>query len=265
MSKQSYVLWGSIAALCIVSLGGGFAVSAISVRESSCNVVAYTVYGDLVTSYAFAGGEESGMQSFSEDIATGVQESNKDDKIKAILVEIDSYGGQPVAAEEIANALKRSGKPTVALIRTVGTSAAYWAATGADVIFASKNSDVGSIGVKLSLLNQVKKNQDEGISYLTISSAPYKDLGDPNRQLTQEERVLLQKDVDIIHENFVNAVSENREISIADVRALADGRSMLGSIALEKHLIDKIGDQQDAEAYLAEIIGEEVRVCWQTE
>jgi protease-4 len=181
--------------------------------------------------------------------------------VRALIVDIDSYGGLPVAGEEIANALKKTPIPTVAVIRTAGLSSAYWAASGADHIVASRNSDVGSIGVSLQLRNFVEKNRKEGIRVTSITSGQYKGIGDPNRELTPEEKKLLQQDVDAIHSNFVDAIAENRGMERSLVATYANGASVLGSKALEQGLIDEIGDLDEAKAFLEKEIGREVRIC----
>ena len=198
----------------------------------------------------------------SEDINYLIRQANEDDDIKAILIEADSYGGLPVAGEEVANALKNSEKPTVAVIRQSGLSAAYWAVSGADYIFASRNSDVGSIGVTSSYLANVGKNQKDGSDYVQLSSGKYKDAGDPDRPLTEEERQLFLRDIKIVHENFIADVAVNRDISVTDVQKIADGSSVLGDRAKELRLIDDIGGIREAEKYLEGIIGEKPEVCW---
>jgi len=198
----------------------------------------------------------------SEEINYLIRQANEDDDIKAILIEADSQGGLPVAGEEVANALKNSEKPTVAVIRQSGLSAAYWAVSGADHIFASKNSDVGSIGVTASYLANVGKNQKDGNDYVQLSSGKYKDAGDPDRPLTEEERQLFLRDIKIVHENFIADVATNRDIPVIDVQKIADGSSVLGDRAKELRLIDDIGGIREAEKYLEGIIGEKPEVCW---
>lgn len=231
--------------------------------DESCNVVGIELYGDLHTVSEV---DEEGYviedQTSSDDIVYYIEEAEYDDNIEAIILEIDSLGGDAVAAEEIANALKRAEKPTVALIRGYGDSAAYWAATGADMIFASANSDIGSIGVTMSYLDYSKQNQIEGLTYNKLSVGEFKDIGDPDKPLTVRERELLMRDVNIMNENFIKAVAENRGLSISEVRLLADGSSMLGEMALEKGLIDEIGDLYDVEMYLGNIIDDLVEICW---
>lgn len=198
----------------------------------------------------------------SEDIVFAIDEAEKDDRIKAILLDIDSFGGQGTAAKEIADALKRAQKPTVVMIKEYGLSAAYWAASGADVIFANNTSNVGSIGVTMSYLDYSKQNKEEGITYQQLSSGKFKDSGDPDKELTAEEKALFQRDVDILHEIFVADVAANRGLTISEVQALADGSSMMGQMALENGLIDRIGDEYAVREYLQEKLGEEVSICW---
>jgi len=197
----------------------------------------------------------------SSDIVSAIEDANYSESIKAIVLDVDSGGGIPTAGEEIANALLRSDIPTVALIRGYGVSAAYWAATGADVIFASAIADVGSIGVTISYLDNAKQNQMEGLTYNELNTGKYKDTLNSNKTLTYAEKLLVQRDLDITLDNFVKAVAENRNLTIEEVKALADGSSMLGEMALENGLIDYIGDLYAVKQYLSDLIGEEVVVC----
>ncbi|MFH1193759.1 MAG: S49 family peptidase [bacterium] len=120
-------------------------------QDIFCNTVGINLHGTLVTYIppkdSDDDSDDASDMTSSDDILNYLEQAEEDKDIKAIVLEVDSYGGSAVAAEEISNALKRVTKPTVAYIRDGGASAAYWAATGADMIFASKNSDVGSIGV----------------------------------------------------------------------------------------------------------------------
>ncbi len=235
-------------------------------EEDNCNVYGIELRGSLVTYISPADLDKDGNllndQTASENIVYSITEAEKNDNIKAIILEVDSYGGFPVAAEEVSNALKGVKKPTVALIREGGISAAYWAATGANIIFASKNSDVGSIAVTMSYLDNVRQNQKEGFTFNQLSSGKFKDAGDPNKTLSTEEIKLLMRDVNIIHQNFIKTVAENRKIDIKKVESLADGSIMLGEMALENGLIDQIGGMFEVKKYLKEKIGEDVEICW---
>lgn len=228
-----------------------------SLENGPCNVSRIKLQGDICT-YIIEGESDA---SSSEDIVFAIEKAEQDNSIKAILLTIDSYGGIAVAGEEIANALKRTQKPTAVVIREAGASAAYWAATGADRIFASSSSDVGSIGVTMSYLDNTKKNEADGLTYNGLSAGKFKDTGNPDKILTEEEKQLLQRDIDIVYEKFISAVATNRNLDIEKVRTLADGSTMMGDAALANGLIDQIGGISEARKYLKGVIGEEATVC----
>jgi len=236
-----------------------------SAEDYNCSVMGINLHGTLWTYIPPQNDDDIFTDNdivASEDINYLIKQANEDDDIEAILIEVDSFGGLPVAGEEIANALKYSEKPTVAVIRQSGLSASYWAVTGADYIFASKNSDIGSIGVTASYLQNVGKNKIDGNDYVQLSSGKYKDAGDPDRLLTEEERQLFLRDIKIVHQNFIADVSTNRNIPLADVEVIADGSSVLGERAKELHLIDDIGGIREAEIYLENVTGTKSEVCW---
>lgn len=234
--------------------------------SKDCNTVGIFVHGGIVAYISpenfDSEGNQTSDETASENVAFQIEQAEKDDQIKAIIIEIDSYGGMPVAGEEIANALLSAKKPTVAVVRSAGVSAAYWAATGAKRIFASKNSDVGSIGVTMSYVDMASLNKTEGYTYNQLSSGKFKDTGSLDKALTDEEKKLLMRDVNIIHQNFIQVVAANRKLDAAKVAALADGSTMLGDMALLNGLIDQIGGEAEAKEYLKGIIGEDVDICW---
>ena len=221
-----------------------------------CNVATVSLRGDLVTYIAPQYDEEGFVlpadATASEDIDWSIRSNADDSSIEAIILEIDSLGGYPVAAEEVMNALRNTKKPTIALIRESGLSAAYYAAVGADYIFASKNSDLGSIGVTASYVDNVDHNNQHGFSFNELSSGKFKDVGNPNRKLTTEEKNLIQRDITILHNNFVKDVAVHRGLEVEEVEKFADGSSMLAERALEYGLIDKIGGYTEIENFLEE-------------
>lgn len=240
-------------------------------KKSDCNIANIKLRGILTTyipneDFEYSSCESGNLivdETSSESIVASIKRAKENDNIKAIIIDIDSVGGNAVAAEEIANAVKRAQKPTVAIIREYGNSGAYYAATGADIIFASAKSDVGGIGVSTSYLDNVKKNQKDGLNYNQLSAGKFKDMLDPDKTLTAEEKELIMRDIKILHEEFIKAVASNRNLEIKKVRQLADGSSMLGQMALENGLIDRIGGMTEVIDYLKEKIGVEAEVCWQ--
>lgn len=233
--------------------------------DPDCSLVGINMHGGLLT-YVPEGDTDNPLADSdvvaSEAVVAMIEGADKDDKVKAILIEADSGGGSPVAGEEIAKALKRVTKPTAAVIRQNGLSAAYWAVTGADRIFASANSDVGSIGVTSSYLDNLGKNKKEGLNYVQLSVGKFKDAGNPDKPLTAEERALWLRDLKMVYRNFVNAVAANRQLAVAKVEKLADGRSVLGEEARSLGLVDAIGGVAEATKYLEGQTGVTLNACW---
>lgn len=260
LAIASYAIYDGLIKILVVAKSEEY-----SNEDMNCSVMGINLRGTLLT-YIPPNNENGSFTdtdlSASEEINYLIRQANEDEEIKAILIEVDSFGGYPVAGEEIANALESSKKPTVAVIRQSGLSAAYWALSGAKYIFASKNSDVGSIGITSSYLDNVVKNQKDGNTYVQLNSGKYKDAGDPDRLLTEEERQLFLRDIKIAHQNFIYDVAANRNISVEDVEKIADGSSVLGERAKELKLIDEIGSITEAEAYLEQKIGEKPEICW---
>lgn len=228
-----------------------------------CNVVGIDIHGHIDTypTYVSVAGDEY-TEIYSQDIDRLLNEAGENQDIKAVLLDIDSPGGTPQGALEIEQAIHFLNKPSVAWIRSQGTSAAYWVATAANTIVASPVSDVGSIGVTQSYIDNAKQNESSGITYNSLSTGPYKDVGDPDKSLTKSERDYLQKSLQIVLDVFVSAVAKNRNLPEGAVRALADGSSMTGEIAREKGLIDIVGGKQAALAELEKMVGERPTICW---
>jgi len=257
---------------------GGITVNWYSSEKSSskdtsasanqgCNVLGVNLHGMVVTYNSPDSYNDNGDlildQTSADGVLWAIKDANENPDIKAIIVEVDSSGGYPVAGEEILNAVKNSEKPVVAFIRDIGASAAYWAISSADRIFASRNSNVGSIGVTMSYLSNVEKNNKEGYVYEQLSAGKYKDTGAPDKVLTYEEKNLILRDVNVIYENFIKDVSENRGLTIKAVKSFADGSTVMGEKAKELGMIDEIGGINEVEKYLEPIIGEKPEVCWQ--
>jgi len=164
-----------------------------------CNVYGINLHGEVVTYHSPDSYNDSDTlmydQTSADDVTWVVKNAQDNESIKAIVVEIDSYGGSGEAGEEMMRAFKDSKKPVVAFIREVGLSAAYLAATGAQTIFASKISDVGSIGVTASYLQETEKNKKEGLTYVDLSSGKYKDSGNPSRAISTDEKAIIMRDI----------------------------------------------------------------------
>jgi len=243
--------------------------SSSATADANCNVVGieirdciYTYKPDTTNNPPSDGMNYCDTITSSEAVIWNLENAASNPKIKAVVLEIDSGGGSAVAADEIASALKNLGKPSVAWVRQNADSAAYWIASAADTIIASENSDIGSIGVTSSYMDNTKKNAKDGLTYNQLTAGIYKDMGSTDKPLTDAERSLMQRDLDILHQNFINAVAANRNLSVAKVTALADGSSMLGAMALKNGLIDQLGTKTEVWQKLQNDINEKPEVCW---
>lgn len=244
---------------------------------SSCNVLGIQVHGTIVASRADiplldtqpttqADGTTQLLApnyTVANEVEDMLRNASKDETIKAILVDVDSPGGGVVAGQEIANAIRKSGKYSVSIIHEVGASSGYLSASAANRVFAGRDSEVGSIGVTASFLNQYKKDQKEGIEYEQLSSGTYKDTFSPDKPLTADEKALILRDVNLAKEDFVKLVSEYRGIPISDVEKIADGSTMMGDAAVKNKLIDEVGTTWEALDAIEQKIGEPVSLCWQ--
>ena len=242
---------------------------------AACNVLGIQIHGtvvgsrseipvsDILLSNDGANTLITPNYTVASDVIYYLENAEADPNIKAIMLDVDSGGGDGQAGEEIAIAVQAVGKPSVALIHGLGLSTAYLVASAADKVFSYKTSSVGSIGATYSFINLSEKNKKDGIKYEALSSGPFKDMFSPDKPLTEEERELIERDLEALHENFVIQVAANRRQPYEKIQALADGSSVLGTLALENALVDGLGGSREANNYLAEAIGEPISFCWQ--
>jgi len=178
----------------------------------------------------------------SGNIIKELAKAERDSSVKGVILEINSPGGEVVASKHIADAVKASKKPVVALIGSVGASGAYWIASASDVIIADPLSTTGSIGVFASYIDFAGVMDDYGVNYNQLVSGKYKDVGSPFKKLEKKEKDLLQSKLDKIHDYFIEDISRNRNISKSKVKNVADGFFMLGMEAKDAGLVDHLGD-----------------------
>ena len=212
------------------------------------NIAVIPIKGLILTEEDF--GAFSRPSLSSTDIVAWIQDAEEDPTIEAIIFEVDSPGGTPVATEEVADAIRKMEKPSVASIREIGASGAYWIASATDRVFANRMSVVGSIGVLASYVEVAGTLERYNATYRSLTAGEFKDTGSPFKRLTPTEEEMLQKQLDRIHTIFIQAVAENRGLPEDKVRAIANGWVYLGEEALDIGLIDEIGSFDDAVNYL---------------
>ncbi len=186
----------------------------------------------------------------ADTIIDWIKDANKNAQTKAIILDIDSPGGSPVATDEIARAVKESNKTVVAVIREAGASGAFWVATAADYIFANRMSTTGSIGVVGSYLEFAGLLQNYNVTYRRLIAGQYKDAGSRWKEMTPEEQNLYQKLLNQVHADFVQEVAANRKLPIEKVKEIAHGFVLTGQEAKELGLVDALGNKDDAVTYI---------------
>lgn len=183
----------------------------------------------------------------------------KDRSIAAVVVRIDSPGGEVGASQEIYSEilrLRREGKKrVVASLGDVAASGGYYVAVAADTIVANPGSVTGSIGVILELYNAEGLYRKLGLNFTVVKSGKFKDIGSSARPVLPEERELLQGVADDTYGQFVDAVAEGRRLSREAVLKVADGRVFTGRQALGFGLVDLLGGYEDAIAVAGRMAG----------
>ncbi len=205
----------------------------------------------------------------SEEIATSIRGLSKRDDVGAVLLVINSPGGSVVATREIYDAVKALDKPKVSYLRETAASGAYYVATGTDYIISDPDALTGSIGVVATFTDLSGLLEKVGVNVTSITSGPHKDMGSEFRNMSSEERAILQALIGEIYDEFRSVVVENRRgrLDLAKFDEIADGRILSGRQAAKIGLVDAVGSKRDAmlkAAQLANITAEtadDVRLC----
>ena len=195
------------------------------------------------------------MEIGLENIAKALSEARKDEKVKAIVLRINSPGGSALTSEVILREamLAHNEKPLIVSMGDVAASGGYYIACAADTIVASPNTITGSIGVFGLLFNAQKlMNSKLGINVSTVKTGQLADMGTPFRKLTSLEYDIIQQDVVRVYKTFVNHVSRARDMSFDQVDAIGEGRVWTGIDAKENGLVDVWGGLNTAIAIAAE-------------
>lgn len=188
--------------------------------------------------------EVEGMILDATDTVSWIEDVRKDSSCLGAVVRINSPGGAVGPSQEIYAALKRlsESKPVVASMGALGASGGYYVALGADTIFANPSTLTASIGVKMQVPNFEGLMHTLGVSETTLTTGRLKDAGSSWRDMKPEEEAYLRGLIEDMYEEFIAAVARERNLPLADVRPLADGRAMTGRQAHAVRLVDELGD-----------------------
>ena len=185
-----------------------------------------------------------GVITDARDISEQCEETARDDSVRAVVLRIDSPGGAVAPSQEIYAAVRelRKKKKVVASIGSLGASGGYLIACAADRNDANPGTITGRISTIMHLVNAEGLINKIGLKASVIKSGKYKDIGSPTREITPEERSLLQGVIDDMNDHFLEVISRERKMSKEKVRAMADGRIFSGRQAKQAGLVDELGD-----------------------
>jgi protease IV len=189
-----------------------------------------------------------GIISDAGEIIDQINEFEDNKSIRAVVLRVDTPGGSVAPAQEIFQAVVelRKKKKVVVSMGSVAASGGYLIAVAADKILANPGTITGSISAVMHYANVEELLKKVGVRSSVIKSGKFKDIGSPTRDMTSEERSLIQGIVNDVYDQFVKTISENRRIPLSKIVQLADGRIFTGRQAKELGLIDELGGLQDA-------------------
>ncbi|HJV64548.1 MAG TPA: signal peptide peptidase SppA [Geomonas sp.] len=236
--KKRWIMWSAVSAAGLLLL---FVL---------CVGAATVLFGDRdkLVSEGVGLVEVKGIIVDGQDTVRQLRALKKDKRVKAVVLRVDSPGGVVGPSQEISAEVKQLAKEkkVVVSMGSIAASGGYYVSVPASLIYANPGTITGSIGVLMKFSNIEGLMGKVGMKSFTLKTGKFKDVGSPWREMTPEERQMLQSVIDSTHSQFVRAVAEGRRLPEAQVRQIADGRIFSGEQALALKLVDKIGTLQDA-------------------
>ena len=187
--------------------------------------------------------------SMVDDLRAALQQAREDDRVKAIVLEIDSPGGEVTASDAIYSAVvkARARKPVVVYMDSLAASGGYYVSCGGKFLMASDTTITGSIGVIIQTLNYEQLFNKVGLASVIFKSGKFKDMLNGARPITPEERELVQSFIMKTYDKFLGIVAAERNLPADLLRnTIADGRILSGKEAFDSKLIDGLGQFEDA-------------------
>lgn len=215
------------------------------------NVAIFFADGDIVD-----GGDQYGKIAANRFVQE-IDLLRADKSVKAVVLRVNSPGGSVIASEKIKVALEKLNeeKPVVASYGNYAASGGYWISNGCRKIYTNASTLTGSIGVFSMIPEFSKTMRKVGVNMVSVGSNAHSDMYALNRPFDAAEIAYLQASVEDIYERFVGMVAENRNMTVDQVDAIAQGRVWAGTDALEVGIVDEIGTLSDAVVYAASLAG----------
>src|SRR5438067_5662651 len=215
-----------------------------SARPSLDKIAVITMRGIISSSLP-----GSVTDSMVDDMRAALQQARNDDRVKAIVLEVDSPGGEVTASDAIYSALVkvRARKPVVVYMDSLAASGGYYVSCGGKCLMANETMITGSIGVIIQTLNYEQLLNKIGLASVVFKSGKFKDMLNGARPITPEERELVQNFIMSTYDKFLGIVAKERNLPADLLRnTIADGRILSGKEALQNKLIDGLGELDDA-------------------
>ena len=195
----------------------------------------------------------------ADEIVEQIENADDDEAAEALVLRLNTPGGEVVPSEDIRSAAAAFDGPTVAYATDQCASGGMWIASGCDELWAREGSQVGSVGVLGLRPNVSGFLEDRDIRFEEFTAGEYKDAGAPVTEFTNDDREYLQGLTDGFYDQFVERVAEGMDLDPSVVRE-TEARVYLGADAVEMGLVDELGDRDDVERRIEELLGEESSV-----
>ena len=244
-------LLGVLVALAVVALGVRFSSNIAASLYPDYDVAEVAVEGPITRDGGGGSLPSSPRGTSADDIVDQIDRADEDDSVDALLLKLNTPGGEVVPSDDIRLAAERFDGPTIAYATDVCASGGYWIASGCDELWAREGSIVGSIGVIGSRVNASGLAEKVGLSYERFAAGDYKDAGTPLKEMDEDERAYLQGLIDDYYDTFVERVSDGRDLDADFVRD-TEARIYLGEQAHELDLVDRLGTRREIEDELAD-------------
>ncbi len=220
-------------------------------RGDSSKIAVISLRGLISTGVAGNVGE-----SMVDDLRWELEQARNDSNVRAVVLEVDSPGGEVTASDMIYDAVvkTRRKKPVVVYMESLAASGGYYVSCGGQYLMANETSITGSIGVIIQTLNYEQLFNKIGLASVVFKSGKFKDMLNGARPITPEEQAYIQSFVMKTYDKFLGIVAKERNLPVDALRnGIADGRILSGRDALDHRLIDGLGQIEDAFAKAKEL------------
>lgn len=249
-------VFGVLLAVTTTLIGARIAVQIATTVVPSYNVAEVAVEGPITRGGDFGPIPGQGHTVPADDIVEQIERAEEDRNANALVVKLNTPGGEVLPSDDIRNAVLAFDGPTIAYAMDTCASGGYWIASACDEIWARETSIIGSIGVIGSRLNASELAEELGLSYERFAAGRYKDAGRALKEIDDDERAYLQGLIDDYYEQFIERVAMGRNLDPDAIRN-TEARVYLGDEARDLDLVDTIGTHEDVLEHVTDLIGAE--------